>query len=126
MTDLAPYTVTMEATIREAMEKIDKNKHRAVVVVDDERRVIGMVSDGDIRRAFLKNMLPIAPVRQIMNMNPQTTRERNPAKLAKLASQKKVTLLPVVSEDNRLLDVILAFEPFEPNDATPKSKGRKP
>jgi CBS domain-containing protein len=110
--DLSLYTVAPTDSIRTAMEKIDRNKHRVVVVVDEERRVLGTVSDGDVRRAFLHDMLPIAPVSQIMQLNPHVTTETDPEERHRLLRQEYVTVLPVVTEDNRLVDVELAYEPL--------------
>src|SRR5207248_5699784 len=72
--DLSLYVVEPTDSLRTAMEKIEQNKHRVVVVVD-EGRVLGTVSDGDIRRAYLHELLPIAPVSQIMQLNPHVTQE---------------------------------------------------
>ena len=105
------FVVNVTDTIGTAMRKITVNRHRAVVVVDG-KRVVGTVSDGDIRRAFLKEVLPIAPVEAIMNMNCRTTTERDPGRLSKLIHREQVTVLPVVDEANELLDVALAYEPF--------------
>ncbi len=110
--DLSLYTVSHTDSIRTAMEKITQNKRRVVVVLD-EGKVVGTVSDGDIRRAFLHDVLPIAPVSRIMQLNPHVTTETDPVKRHELIAREKVTVLPVVSEDNRLLDVELAYEPFE-------------
>jgi mannose-1-phosphate guanylyltransferase/mannose-6-phosphate isomerase len=111
MRDLSLYTVAPTDSIRTAMERINQNKHRVVVVVDNGK-VLGTVSDGDVRRAFLHDVLPIAPVSQIMHLNPHVTTATDPVERARLLQQDKVTLLPVVNEDNELLDVELAYEPF--------------
>ena len=111
---LADYTVSVTDTIRDAMRKIDRNKHRVVVVLDGEY-VVGTVSDGDVRRAFLNDVLPIAPVEKIMNVNCTRTQERDPARLRALVLELRVTVLPVVDVQNRLLDVAVAYEPFGSN-----------
>lgn len=108
--DLSLYTIQATDTVRTAMEKIERNKHRVVVVLD-EGRVVGTVSDGDIRRAFLHDVLPIAPVTRIMQLNPHVTTEPDPARRHEIIKRERVTVLPIVTEDNTLLDVELAFEP---------------
>jgi CBS domain-containing protein len=110
--DLERFTVAPTDSIRTAMEKITANRLRVVIVVD-EGKVIGTVSDGDIRRAFLHDVLPIAPVERIMQLNPHVTTETDPVKRHELILREKVTVLPVVDGDNRLLDVELGYEPFE-------------
>ena len=108
---LEAFTVQVTETIRTAMEKITANRYRVVVVLDGNT-VVGTVSDGDIRRAFLKEVLPIAPVEQIMNLNCLTTTETDGKRLAEIIQREKVTVLPVVNSRRELLDVALAYEPF--------------
>jgi len=74
--DFRLFVVRPTDSLRTAMEKIEQNKHRVVVVVD-EGRVLGTVSDGDIRRAYMHEVLAIAPVSQIMQLNPHVTMERD-------------------------------------------------
>ena len=108
---LESFTVQVTETIRTAMEKITANRYRVVVVLDGNT-VVGTVSDGDIRRAFLNEVLPIAPVEQIMNLNCLTTTETDSKRLAEIIQREKVTVLPVVNSQHELLDVALAYEPF--------------
>lgn len=110
--DLTLFTAAPTESIRDVMVKIERNHHRAVVVVEDGK-VLGTVTDGDIRRAFLHDVLAIAPVERIMQLNPLFTTSTDPDERHRRIVEEKITLLPVVSEDMELLDVELAFEPFE-------------
>ena len=94
------------------MEKITRNRHRVVIVVDDGK-VVGTVSDGDIRRAFLREVLPIAPVETIMNINCKVTMVHGADEQRAAILREQVTVLPVVDESRKLLDIILAYEPFD-------------
>ncbi len=108
--------VVVTDDIRTAMERITRNKHRVVVVLDG-RKVVGTVSDGDIRRALLHDVLPIAPVETIMNLNCIVTTSREPREQRAIVERELITLLPVVDESRELVDVILAFEPFSESDS---------
>jgi CBS domain-containing protein len=105
------FTVQTSDTIQTAMLKITENRHRVVIVLDG-KRVVGSVSDGDLRRAFLKEVLPLAPVEKIMNLNCHVTKETDPKQLEAILRREKVTVLPVVNDSNELIDVALAYEPF--------------
>lgn len=118
------FTIQVTDTIRAAMLKITGNKYRVVVVLDG-KKVVGTVSDGDIRRAFLREVLPIAPVEKIMNINCVTTRETDPGKLKDILRREMVTVLPVVSEENELIDVVLAYEPFYREEQGPRGTGEE-
>ncbi len=110
MKDLSDYVVNVTDTVTIAMEKITANRRRVVIVVDG-RKVVGTVSDGDIRRAFLQDVLPIAPVEKVMNINCRTTTERDPHQQREIIHREKVTVLPVVNNENELVDIVLAYEP---------------
>jgi CBS domain-containing protein len=112
------FTVQVTDSIRTAMTKISENRLRVVVVLAG-RQVVGTASDGDIRRALLRDVLPMAPIEKIMNINCRTTTERDPERQADIIRREMVTVLPVVDAENQLLDVIVAYEPFErPPDRT--------
>src|SRR5258706_6261878 len=113
---LEDFTVESNATVRAAMLKITANHYRVVVVLDG-KKVVGTVSDGDVRRAFLKDVLPIAPVEQIMNINCETTTETDRERLKEIILSKQVTVLPVVNNENELIDIVVAYEPFATQDS---------
>lgn len=105
------FTISRTDSIHTAMLKITANRHRAVVVLDGNR-VVGTVSDGDIRRALLKDMLLLAPVDKIMNVNCLITTEGERDIIPELMRREKITLLPIVDDSHDLIDVALADEPF--------------
>ena len=47
-------TIHPQATIKEAMETMDKTSEKLLLVVDDEQVLVGTLSDGDIRRYILR------------------------------------------------------------------------
>ncbi len=118
------FTVQVTDTIRTAMLKITANRYRAVVVLDG-KKVVGTVSDGDIRRAFLREILSMAPVEKIMNINCVTTKETSQERLKDILRREKVTMLPVISDENELIDVALAYEPFYQGEPDPGHSGEE-
>jgi predicted transcriptional regulator len=51
--DLNSFLVKKEFTIKECMSKIESNKKGIVIVIDNNNKLLGTLSDGDIRRAIL-------------------------------------------------------------------------
>lgn len=111
MSQLETLTVSPTDTIRVSMEKINDNGMRAVIVVEGQK-VVGTVSDGDIRRALLNDILPMSPVSGIMQLNPQVTATSDIEERRHLMASHNLTLLPVVDATNNLVDVELAYDPF--------------
>ncbi len=50
------YTISKKSNIRDAIKKIDDNGEGLIFVVDEEDKVIGVLTDGDFRRAILNGI----------------------------------------------------------------------
>ena len=57
------------ATFKEAIEILDKNGNGFLAITDNSNKLIGILTDGDIRRAILDNK---AELMDIINKNPLT------------------------------------------------------
>ena len=50
-------TISRTASIMEALIKIDKNNKGFLIVLNEEQKVIGVITDGDIRRLFIQGFV---------------------------------------------------------------------
>ncbi|WLS80305.1 nucleotidyltransferase family protein [Erwinia pyri] len=64
--------VSPSQTIHEALKIIDKEASRIVLVVAKDRKLLGTITDGDVRRGLLNNSSMEESVESIMNNNPVT------------------------------------------------------
>lgn len=63
--------VGADSPVEAAIRRIDDNKMGVAFVIDADRRLLGSVTDGDIRRAILDGKLDLSmPVVQVMNRQP--------------------------------------------------------
>lgn len=90
--------ISQNASIKEALKVIDKGAMQVAVIVSNENALIGVLTDGDIRRALLKGMSLDDSVSTIINTNPVTanindTKER----ILELANEKKLHQIPIIS-----------------------------
>ena len=68
--NLSDIVVSPNATICNSVEAINKNGVRGVFVCDEDRELLGVVMDSDIRRAILSNFDVNASVKTIMKDTP--------------------------------------------------------
>ncbi|GMM89505.1 nucleotidyltransferase family protein [Vibrio fortis] len=64
--------VKPDNTIRDALEIINNEALRVVLVVDEENVLLGVVTDGDIRRGLLNNLSLASEITHVMNTSPLT------------------------------------------------------
>lgn len=77
-------------TLREAMSTVDSGGHQFALVLTSEGNLIGVVTDGDLRRALLKGAQLSSPLEPHINNSPITTLSHDPAQAARLARIKGV------------------------------------
>jgi dTDP-glucose pyrophosphorylase len=107
-----PSMVTSpRASLREALEAITKNGRQAVLVVDAEGVLAGMVTDGDVRRAILRGVPLDGVVADIMNPTPVTVSPGlGRAAAVELMLARGIRHLPLVDASRRLVDVLFLEE----------------
>ena len=101
------YLVSETMTIRAALGQIEKTERRTVFVVDARRRLLGSVTDGDIRRWLLDGGDMSADLRQVTNPHPLSVRRRfDLQELRDELVERGATCAPVVDDQNLVIDII--------------------
>lgn len=115
MNDWKKALLKDSATMRDAIEAIDKGSLQIVVIVDDENRLVGTVTDGDIRRGILKGLAFTVPVPQIMRAKPRSaTVHQTREEILALMKQKKIHQIPVLDDDGRVVGIEVLDELLAP------------
>src|SRR5947199_9979899 len=70
MTRLVDVLVAEGSTLRGALELMTRSGRQIALVVDGERRLLGLVTDGDVRKAILRGTTLDAKVDEVMNRTP--------------------------------------------------------
>ena len=73
--DVRPFLIPQTHTIRQAMEQLEKTEEKIVFVVDSESRLVGSLTDGDIRRWILSDGDLKAQVSRVCNRTPYVAEE---------------------------------------------------
>jgi len=95
--------VKRTSLMMDVIKIVDEKKFGAAVIADEDMNIEGIITDGDLRRAFLKgDSFAGAAVSDFMSLNPTTI---SPDSLAvealNLMEEKKITSL-IVAEENKL------------------------
>lgn len=98
-------SVTPEATVGEALVEMTRAGLGITAVVDPERRLLGVFTDGDLRRA-LDNRVNVhdTPVKSVMTVNGKTIHpDQLAVEAARLMEAHKIHALPVVDSRDRVV-----------------------
>lgn len=110
----APPAVSPEAPVADAILEITRGGIGMTAVIDDEQRVIGIFTDGDLRRAFEKKIeLLSLTVGDVMTARPRTIRpEKLAVEAVEMMEQFKINALPVTDADGRLVGALNMHDLF--------------
>lgn len=118
MADLTDLLVRENASVIDVMETIDRNATGVAVVADERRKLLGTITDGDIRRAILAKLDLFTPVSHLLDRrdikrNPHTITApvgTSHAELIRIMNDHTIRQIPLVDGEGRVRDVALLSE----------------
>ena len=101
------YIVSLNLNIKKTILKLNDTGLKLVCVVDNKKKLLGTVSDGDIRRALLKNFNLNHSIQKIMKKKPKILKNsNNQNEINKIYNKYKIKDIPLLDKNGKLLDII--------------------
>lgn len=105
--NLKQITVDINSTIFEAVEKLELNKKRFLICLDANRKVVGTIVDGDIRRSLIKKHSIQEKTSKIMSKDfLYLSLNAKFDDVCEKFKSDKIDFLPIVDSDIRLINII--------------------
>ena len=106
--------IAPKSSIKDVLKKLDQSAQKVLLVVDNENRLLGTITDGDIRRHILKTGKLEGAVDNIYNKKPKYTYQDEPQESAKkIMFENKIELLPILSKDRKVVGTIIWTDLFD-------------
>lgn len=99
-----PLALSVQSTLKDALRNLDENAMQITLVVDEQDRLLGTLTDGDIRRALLRDLTLTTSVMEAMNNQPTVGLENEHlvAWRAKLQG-RSLRHLPIVNTEGQIV-----------------------
>jgi dTDP-glucose pyrophosphorylase len=122
------HTILKGSKIKDALLKLDLLARDAILfVVDEHEKLIGSLTDGDVRRGLLKGVSINNDVDEIIQPNPKVIKkgDRDIAKIIEYR-EGNYKVLPVINYDGKLINIInfRHLKSYLPLDAVIMAGGR--
>lgn len=99
--------VSNDVTLGKAIEVLDRAALRIALVVDANDKLLGTLTDGDVRRALLKHLSLNTPVSQVMNAQPKTAEQSwTESRILAVMEQYEVLQLPLIDSDGQIVGLV--------------------
>ena len=95
-------------TLKEALSSMSKSGEKCIVVVDEDKKLLGTLSDGDIRKSILSGKSLDDSIEHIYQRNCTSLNEENysDSSAKEIFSSKRIDLIPLVNKNNKVVDII--------------------
>lgn len=117
MINLESLYITVETPLREVIAVVDRGAAQIALVTDPHRRLIGTVTDGDIRRGLLRGLSLDSPVENVMQRHfqslPATADELYALELMRCKGLHQV---PVLDDQGRVERLYLMEDLLRPQE----------
>lgn len=105
--DLYKYIVRGDEKLLDTLKKINDNKQGFVIVIDQYEKVIGVLTDGDIRRAMIRGAIVDDTISNLYTCNPCKVRLSEGFEVVtELFKNQAIKFLPIVDDNERLVNII--------------------
>ncbi len=101
-------SVSCEATVNDSVVVLNRENLGAVLIIDENSKVLGIMTDGDVRRAVAElRDLRAVKVSELMTASPITIRETMQAVDAlSIMQQHEITILPIVGDEDEVIGIL--------------------
>ncbi len=102
------FSISDTATLLEALTRLNElhSVSMTLFVIDEESRMVGTLTDGDVRRALVSGRNLELPIREVMHRNFASITEAEDIKGLKEIRNRSITLVPLLDKEGHILDVI--------------------
>lgn len=98
--DVEVLFVTHGATLRDVIAAIDEAELQIALMVNAHKRLLGTITDGDVRRALLRGVTLDVAAEEVMNALPLVASDRTPeAAIEALMQRTSIRRIPILNED---------------------------
>ena len=119
MKNIEVIKLKQNATIKEALGIIDSGAMQIALVVDDNDKLLGTLTDGDIRRGILRGLDLDSSIETIVFKEPAVAKiSSTKEEILKIALSKKLHQIPIVDDNGIVLDLKEIEELVEPKIKT--------
>jgi len=123
MPETDKFLIMRDASLKEAMKQINEVGEKVLFVVDEKRKLLGSLTDGDIRRWILKEGRLKGEIDSIYYRNPVVvSTDYTDEEVKRLMLENKIEWIPVMKADNEVVDVLLWDNVFGDGILVPKDE----
>ena len=108
MKNIEQIKILATSTIEKALRVIDSGAVKIALVVDSDKKLLGTLNDGDIRRGLLKRKAINETIEDIYSKDPITANNsKSKEELLRLCLINGIAQIPIIDESRKVIDLYI-------------------
>ena len=105
LNNIKKFCVTSQASLKSCLEKINNTGISTLFVINKFKKLIGTISDGDIRRALIKGVSLDNDIKKFYYRNPyKVSKELNNDEALKVLIKRQISIIPLINKKNEIIN----------------------
>jgi CBS domain-containing protein len=104
--NIDPYVISDSLTIKDAIQTIQQNASRCCIVTNEDEKVVGIFSEGDVLRALLTETSIYTTLKSVLKPSFLYLHAYDKKEALRIFKKYGISLIPVVDEDFKLVNVV--------------------
>ncbi len=111
----------LNSTLKDALTTISNGAIKVALIVDKKDKLLGTLTDGDIRRGLLSGLNVNSSINSIVSKNPIVAKiTHSKDEILKIALSKKLHQIPIVDQKGKILSISVIDELIQPKEKNNK------
>ena len=104
--NIKKFQISIDSSLKEALYKIDKNQEGIIYVCSSDNKVLGVATDGDIRRKLLEGAKLSNNLHEIVNKKFVWKSESSSREEILKILDSKIKSIPIIDKHGRLVEIV--------------------
>jgi len=107
--DFKRYLISEDASIIEALKKIDETSRRILFVIKEDH-IVASITDGDVRRFILSQGNLKSSVKDVANYTPKVLNVSEVYRAKKFLEENVIDAVPIIDDEYKIVDIVFSSE----------------
>jgi len=114
MENVLKICIDANKSLIDVLNNLESEDSQIVLIIDSDKKLLGTVSDGDIRRHLITGKTLSTKASEVMNKNFISIKKgEKKQSILNLMKEKSISQIPVLDESGKILEIILLKELIE-------------
>ncbi|PIQ85221.1 MAG: hypothetical protein COV74_09690 [Candidatus Omnitrophica bacterium CG11_big_fil_rev_8_21_14_0_20_45_26] len=101
--DVQDLLISSTTILLEALKQLEETRERILICVDQDQRLLGVISDGDVRRALIQGAELNDPIDRWMQKDPVFVNDQCKVEEVMRFVSDRIRVVPIVNEQHRVV-----------------------